>query len=207
MSTVDQQRAEMVRRLRAEGITDQRVREAMGEVPRERFVPAEHAEQAYLDMPLGIGSGQTISTPWIVALSASALEAGPEDVVLEVGTGSGYGAAVLSRCCRAVVTIERHPELAEQARARLSELGYDNVEVRTGDGSLGAADRAPFPGILVTAMASREPPSALVEQLTPDGTLICPVGIGSTGTLQRYRGGRTEELADVAFVPLTTERS
>ncbi|WP_374727421.1 protein-L-isoaspartate(D-aspartate) O-methyltransferase [Haloactinomyces albus] len=195
----------MVRRLHAEGITDRRVLDAMGEVPRERFVPEAVAADAYLDVPLSIGAGQTISTPWIVAFSTGSLGVGPEDTALEVGTGSGYGAAVLSRCCRAVVTIERHPELAEGARTRLAELGYDNVEVRTGDGSLGAPDRALFPAILVTAMAAEELPSALAEQLTPSGTLVCPVGTGSAGTLLRYHGGRTEELADVAFVPLTTD--
>lgn len=204
MSSADQQRAEMVRRLRAEGIVDQRVLDAMGEVPRERFVPTEFAERAYLDIPLNIGSGQTISTPWIVAFSTSALGVGAGDAVLEVGTGSGYGAAVLSRCCRTVVTVERHPELADGARTKLDELGYDNVEVRTGDGSLGAPDRAPFSGVLVTAMASGEAPPALVEQVSSAGTLVCPVGDGHAGTLLRYRGGRTEELADVAFVPLAT---
>ena len=197
------ERAEMVARLRARGITDARVLAAMREVPRERFVPAEAAAAAYLDCPLDIGLGQTISAPLIVAICAAELGAGPGAEVLEIGTGSGYGAAVLSRCHRSVVTIERHAVLAERAAAALEAIGYDNVEVRIGDGAAGAPDRAPFDGIVVTAMAA-EPPPALIEQLAPHGTLICPVGHSSLGVLLRYRGGRTVRLADVAFVPLVS---
>ncbi len=202
--SADHERAAMVDRLRASGITDDRVLEAMREVPRERFVPPAAAHLAYQDSPLDIGLGQTISAPLIVAFSAAALQAGPEADVLEVGTGSGYGAAVLARCHRSVVTIERHAELAERARAALSDTGYDNVDVRTGDGSLGAPDRAPFDGIVVTAMADAEPPPALVEQLAPGAALVCPVGHGRHGVLVRYRDGRAEQLVDVAFVPLVT---
>jgi protein-L-isoaspartate(D-aspartate) O-methyltransferase len=203
-SRADRQRAAMVDRLRARGITDERVLAAMRSVPRERFVPRHVADAAYHDTPLPIGLGQTISAPVIVAFSAAALQAGPDAQVLEIGTGSGYGAAVLSRCHRSVVTIERHAELAERARAALAATGCDNVEVRTGDGALGASDRAPFDGIVVTAMAKDEPPRALLEQLAPDAALICPVGRRGHGTLVRYRAGRSEDLGGVAFVPLVT---
>lgn len=200
--TADRARAAMVDRLRASGITDERVLSAMQRVPRERFVLPHVADAAYRDTGLPIGLGQTISAPLIVAFSAAALRAGADAHVLEVGTGSGYGAAVLSRCHRSVVTIERHAELADRARAVLEAIGYDNVEVRTGDGSLGAPDRAPFDGIVVTAMAQHEPPPALLDQLAPDAALVCPVGRRGHGTLLRYQHGRTENLGDVAFVPL-----
>jgi protein-L-isoaspartate(D-aspartate) O-methyltransferase len=200
----ERERAAMVERLRAEGVTDERVLAAMAEVPRERFVPPAVAAEAYRDTPLPIGLGQTISAPIIVALSAAALGAAPDADVLEVGTGSGYGAAVLARCHRSVVTIERHAELAERARAALAATGFDDVEVRTGDGALGAPDRAPFGGIVVTAMAERRPPPALLEQLAPGAALVCPVGRGRHGTLVRYRDGRAEPLVAVSFVPLVT---
>jgi protein-L-isoaspartate(D-aspartate) O-methyltransferase len=204
--STDRQRAAMVERLRDHGISDQRVLDAMREIPREIFIPPDLAADAYLDTPLPIGLGQTISAPDIVALSVAALEAGPDAHVLEIGTGSGYGAAVLGRCHRSVVTIELHATLAERASAALAAAGLDNVEVRVGDGAAGAPDRAPFDAIVVTAMASLEPPPALQEQLTGRGTLVCPVGIGSHGVLVRYRDGRSEMLVDVAFVPLVTER-
>jgi protein-L-isoaspartate(D-aspartate) O-methyltransferase len=201
-SRADRARAAMVERLRARGISDERVLDAMRQVPRERFVPLGVADAAYEDVPLPIGLGQTISAPLIVAVSAAALRAGPDAHVLEIGTGSGYGAAVLSRCHRSVVTIERHAELADRARTALAATGCDNVEVRTGDGALGAPDRAPFDGIVVTAMAENEPPPALREQLAPDAALVCPVGRRGHGMLVRYRGGRSEDLGCVAFVPL-----
>jgi protein-L-isoaspartate(D-aspartate) O-methyltransferase len=201
---VDEERAAMVERLRAGGITDRRVLAAMAEVPRERFVPAAVAPEAYADHPLGIGLGQTISAPWIVAFSAAALDVAPGGRVLEIGTGSGYGAAVLARCCRQVMTIERHPPLAERARAALAAVGIDNVEVRIGDGAAGAPDQAPFDGIVVTAMATAAPPPALLLQLAPNGTMVCPVGHRGKGVLTRYRSGRGERLANVAFVPLVT---
>jgi protein-L-isoaspartate(D-aspartate) O-methyltransferase len=205
VTRADRERAAMVERLRGRGISDERVLDAMGQVPRERFVPHELAGSAYEDNPLPIGLGQTISAPVIVAFSAAALQTGPDAHVLEIGTGSGYGAAVLSRCHRSVVTIERHPELAHRARATLEALGYDNVEVRTGDGALGARDRAPFDGIVVTAMAEDELPPALLEQLAPDAALVCPVGRHGSGTLTRFRAGRAEDLGPVAFVPLVTD--
>jgi protein-L-isoaspartate(D-aspartate) O-methyltransferase len=198
------ERAAMVERLRRRGISDERVLDAMRQVPRERFVPRHVASAAYQDNPLPIGMGQTISAPLIVAFSAAALRAGPDAHVLEIGTGSGYGAAVLSRCHRSVVTIERLPELADRARTVLEAIGYDNVEVRAGDGTLGAPDRAPFDGIVVTAMAQDQPPAALLDQLAPDAALVCPVGRHGSGTLTRVRNGRAESLGAVAFVPLVT---
>jgi protein-L-isoaspartate(D-aspartate) O-methyltransferase len=198
----DRERAAMVERLHACGIDDGRVLAAMGEVPRERFVAAAFAAEAYADHPLDIGLGQTISAPWIVAFCTAALNLTPDARVLEIGTGSGYGAAVLARCCLHVLTVERHPPLAEQARVVLAAVGIDNVDVRTGDGTAGAPDQAPFDGIVVTAMATAQPPPALLRQLAPDGTLVCPVGQDRDGVLTRYRAGRVESLADVRFVPL-----
>lgn len=195
-------RAEMVERLRTEGIDDPRVLAAMAEVPREAFVPSELADEAYTDHPLPIGEGQTISTPWIVAFMSAALNLFGHETVLEVGTGSGYAAAVLSRCCRSVVTVERHNDLADSAQAVLSRLRYDNVEVRVANGSAGAPDRAPFDAISVTAMASGEPPAALMQQLATGGTLVCPVGDGGIGYLVRFRDGQAETLSPAGFVPL-----
>jgi protein-L-isoaspartate(D-aspartate) O-methyltransferase len=190
------------RQLRRRGIEDERVLRAMSEVPRELFVPESDRSRAYQDGALRIAEGQTISQPWIVAAMTQLLELKGDEVVLEVGTGSGYAAAVLSRCCREVVTIERHEVLAEQARGTLAELGYDNVEVRVGDGSLGAPDRAPFGGISVTATAAEGPPPALVEQLTPGAALVIPVRRGRHERLMRFRAGVEETIVPVRFVPL-----
>ena len=149
-----------------------------------------------------IGDGQTMSQPWIVACMAQLLELDGSETVLEVGTGSGYAAAVLALLSREVVTIERVGRLAEQAAAVLEELGYDNVEVRTGDGSLGAPDRAPFGGISVTAAARDEPPRPLFDQLAPGAALVCPVERGHRELLVRFRDGDEEAVAAVRFVPL-----
>jgi protein-L-isoaspartate(D-aspartate) O-methyltransferase len=194
------------RQLRRRGITDERVLRAMEEVPRELFVPESERRRAYRDGALRIGEGQTISQPWIVASMTSLLELGSDDRALEVGTGSGYAAALLSRVCREVVTIERHASLAESARAVLNELGYVNVEVRTGDGSRGAPDLAPFDGISVTATAEGKPPVALLEQLADDGFLVCPVRGGSGERLTRFRrDGSAEPVVPVRFVPLVED--
>jgi protein-L-isoaspartate(D-aspartate) O-methyltransferase len=196
-------RARMVeRQLRRRGITDERVLSAMGEVPRELFVPDDEQRRAYRDGALRIAEGQTISQPWIVACMAELLELRGDERVLEVGTGSGYAAAVLSRLCREVVTIERFDSLAESARRMLAELGYDNVEVRVGDGALGAPDRAPFGGISVTATAHEEPPPALLDQLAPGAALVCPVERGGRELLMRFRDGEEEAVVPVRFVPL-----
>lgn len=194
------------RQLRRRGIGDARVLAAMGAVPRERFVPEDMVRDAYRDGALRIGEGQTISQPWIVACMASLLDLEGHELVLEVGTGSGYAAAVMSRCCAEVVTIERHAALAQQAEALLHELGYDNVEVRTGDGSRGAPDRAPFDGISVTATAAGGPPQALLDQLAPDALLVCPVRSGAGERLTRFRAdGRGEPVVPVRFVPLVED--
>jgi protein-L-isoaspartate(D-aspartate) O-methyltransferase len=193
----------MVRRqLRRRGIDDQRVLAAMAEVPRERFVPEEHRRRAYDDGALPIGAGQTVSQPWIVACMAQLLELSGGETVLEVGTGSGYSAAVLSRLCAEVVSVERHGSLAREARERLAELGYANVEVRHGDGILGAPDRAPFDGISVTASATGGPPAALLHQLAPGGALVCPVDRDGHERLVRFRDDEEETVAGVRFVPL-----
>src|SRR5215207_8636418 len=202
----ERRRARMVeRQLRRRGIEDERVLRAMSEVPRERFVPEDMRRDAYRDGALRIGEGQTISQPWIVACMASLLELEGHERVLEVGTGSGYAAAVLSHLCREVITIERYKSLAEGARTTLAELGYDNVEVRVGDGTRGAPDRAPFGGISVTAAALDEPPAPLLEQLAPGAALVCPVERGGRELLMRFRDGREEAVVPVRFVPLVPD--
>lgn len=190
------------RQLRRRGIEDEAVLRAMEEVPRELFVPADLRGRAYRDGALPIGGGQTISQPWIVARMSALLGLEGPERVLEVGTGSGYGAAVLSRLCSHVVTIERHPELAESARRALAAAGARNVEVRAGDGSVGVPERAPFDGILVTAAAARGAPAPLLEQLAAGAALVCPVEHGENERLIRVRDGHTEDVAPVRFVPL-----
>ena len=192
------------RQLRSRGIVDERVLAAMGEVPRERFVPPDERGMAYRDGALRIGAGQTISQPWIVAFMTAVLELRGDERVLEVGTGSGYAAAVMSRCCREVVTIERHTELAGDARSVLAELGYDNVEVRVGDGAAGAPDRGPFGGIAVTAVSKGDPPPALVAQLAEGAALVCPVRREGRERLTLFRSGEEIPLVPVRFVPLVT---
>jgi protein-L-isoaspartate(D-aspartate) O-methyltransferase len=204
-TTFTEKRIRMVdRQLRGRGITDERTLAAMAEVPRHRFVPLSLRRRAYRDGALQIGEGQTISQPWIVACMAQLLELRGDETVLEVGTGSGYGAAVLSRMCAEVITIERFESLGRRAAAMLAELGYDNVEVRVGDGSLGAPDRAPFGGISVTATADERPPPALVDQLAEGAALVCPISRGRREQLVRLRGGQEESVASVRFVPLVS---
>jgi protein-L-isoaspartate(D-aspartate) O-methyltransferase len=201
--TTSTERERMVeRQLRRRGITDERVLKAMETVPRELFLPEGQRKRAYRDGAVRIGEGQTMSQPWIVACMAQLLELDGSETVLEVGSGSGYAAAVLSLLAGEVVTIERVGRLAERARRVLAELGYDKVEVRTGDGSLGAADRAPFGGISVTATARGEPPRALFDQLSPGAALVCPVERGRQELLVRFRDGEEEAVAAVRFVPL-----
>jgi len=202
-TSTDADRARMVeRQLRRRGIDDERVLAAMAEVPRHEFVPEDQRGAAYKDGALPIGEAQTISQPWIVAFMAQLLELKGGETVLEVGTGSGYGAAVLSRLCKSVVTIERHEILARRAREVLERLGYGNVEVRVGDGGDGAPDRAPFGGIQVTATAEDEPPAPLLEQLAPGGALVCPVRRGHHEHLVRYRDDEAELFVPVRFVKL-----
>ena len=201
-------REHMVRtQIEARGVRDPRVLKAMRAVPRHRFVRAPDRALAYEDRPLSIGKGQTISQPYMVAVMAELLAPEPGDRVLEVGTGSGYAAAVLSRVVAQVYTIEIVPELARSASARLAELGYVNVEVVTGDGFRGLPDRAPFDGIVVTA-APREVPEPLLEQLAPGARLVIPVGgpRQQLRVLERTeRGVETRTLFDVRFVPMTGE--
>src|SRR5215213_1471726 len=156
--------------LRRRGITDAAVLRALDKVPREHFVDADLADSAYADRALPIACGQTISQPYVVAYMSEQLRVRSEHRVLEVGTGSGYQAAILSRLAREVVSIERYRTLAERARVRLETLGYGNVDIRVGDGLAGAADQAPFDGIVVTA-AAETVPEALLEQLADDGVM------------------------------------
>src|SRR5947199_1051443 len=161
--------------LRRRGVSDQAVLRAMEEVPRENFVAPGFTDSAYADQALPIDCGQTISQPFVVAYMTEQLEVASQHRILEIGTGSGYQAAVLSRLAREVVTIERYRTLADSARERLQTLGYTNVEVRAGDGFAGAPDLAPFDRIIVTA-AAEEMPQALVDQLAENGIMMLPLG-------------------------------
>jgi protein-L-isoaspartate(D-aspartate) O-methyltransferase len=203
--TTSTDRERMVeRQLRRRGIADERVLAAMAEVPRELFLPEDQRRRAYRDGAVRIGEGQTMSQPWIVACMAQLLELSGDEKVLEVGTGSGYAAAVLSRLCREVITIERYESLAVQAEHVIHELRYDNVVVSVGDGSLGAPEHSPFGGISVTATARDNPPAALFEQLEPGAALVCPVERGGHELLMRFKDGEEEAVTGVRFVPLVT---
>jgi len=199
-------RAQMVESLKRGGITDQRVIEVMAEIPRHLFVPEAFRHQAYDDdVSVHIGDGQTISQPRIVALMTEAARIDPMDRVLEIGTGSGYQAAVLSRLARFVFTVERVASLARQAKSVLDHVGVENVSVKVMDGTLGWRAQAPFNSILVTAGAP-EVPEPLVEQLADGGRLVVPVGPRETQVLKivQRRGDRTfaHELKGACFVPL-----
>jgi protein-L-isoaspartate(D-aspartate) O-methyltransferase len=202
-------RREMVRwQIEARGIRDTAVLRAMRTVPRHRFVPGAPLPQAYGDYPLPISHSQTISQPYMVAFMAEAGEISREDRVLEIGTGSGYGAAVLAELAREVYTVEIIPELAEAARVALGELGYGNVQVRTGNGWLGWPEHAPYDAIVVTAAPDEVPP-VLVEQLSQGGTLVVPVGeMFQTLQVLRKTPEGLEEVASlpVRFVPMVRER-
>jgi protein-L-isoaspartate(D-aspartate) O-methyltransferase len=199
-------RHEMVEtQIRARGIADPRVLAAMRDVPRHRFVRDSDIESAYGDYPLSIGQGQTISQPYIVGFMTEALAVDPGDRVLEIGTGSGYQAAVLSRIAKEVYTIEIVPELAALSSRVLKELGYTNVHTRAGDGYAGWPDAAPFDAIIVTA-APDHVPQPLVDQLKLGGRLVVPVGRFEQDLLvltKTEQGLREEERLPVRFVPLT----
>jgi protein-L-isoaspartate(D-aspartate) O-methyltransferase len=192
--------------LRRRGISDPAVLRAMDEVPREHFVEGSFAESAYADQALPIACGQTISQPYVVAFMTEHLRVQPSHRVLEVGTGSGYQAAILSRLAREVVTIERYRTLAETARQRLRTLGYDNVDVRVGDGLAGVPDRAPYDRIIVTA-AAETIPDALLGELADGGVMVLPLGphAGPQQLVKLTKGEqgiKHEVLIGVRFVPL-----
>jgi protein-L-isoaspartate(D-aspartate) O-methyltransferase len=208
------QRADMVeRQLRRRGIRDERALEAMASIPRERFVPEAYARRTYADSALPIGHDQTISQPWIVAAICQAMALTPSERVLEVGTGSGYSAAVIALLAREVITIERVPELAERARATLFDLGIANVEVVVGDGSAGVPDRAPFDAIAVHATAPGPPPT-LIGQLAIGGRLVVPIAsrradmltvfrrLGETVDVMAGEGLERDVIGPCRFVPL-----
>ncbi len=203
----------LIMELRGEGVTDAAVLGAIERTPREEFVPAQFRDRAYENTALPIGEGQTISQPLIVGLMTQALELGPRLKVLEIGTGCGYQAAVLSRLCRRVYSIERHKRLLAEAVKRLERLGYTNITAIAGDGMKGWPEQAPFDRIIVTAAARGEVPAPFIEQLAPGGVLVMPLGTGPSdqhiwrcrkredGTLDK------EKLWPVRFVPLIGGRA
>jgi protein-L-isoaspartate(D-aspartate) O-methyltransferase len=202
----DDDRMEFLLTLRRRGIADQAVLRAMDEVPRERFVDAGFLRSAYADQALPIACGQTISQPYVVAYMTEHLAMQPHHRVLEVGTGSGYQAAVLSRLAREVVTVERYRTLADQAQERLRSLGYDNVDVVVGDGFTGVPGRAPYDRIIVTAAAELVP-ETLLDQLVENGVMVLPLGSqdGSQHLIKLTKsqtGTRRENLIPVRFVPM-----
>jgi protein-L-isoaspartate(D-aspartate) O-methyltransferase len=204
-------RAAMIQRqLRARGLRDERVLTAMGRVPREVFIPESIAHEAYLDCALPIDCGQTISQPIIVAMMTEALQLTGNENVLEIGTGSGYQTAILAELAATVFSIERHADLAHQAETRVKNLGYKNVVVRTGDGSLGWPDEAPFDRIIVTAAAPECPP-VLWDQLKEGGILVGPFGPSSEQALYEMHriGGQPQSriLTGCRFVPLIAAKS
>lgn len=207
MTSVDSKRHRMIAdQLRRRDITDPRVLAAFAAVPRDRFVPAGMLDRAYDDGPLPIGDGQTISQPYIVAITAQALGLAGHERVLEIGTGSGYAAAILGVIAHEVVTVERIPGLAERARAVLADLGLANVHVKDGDGTLGWPESAPYEAIAVAAGAPAPPPS-LLAQLSLGGRLVIPTGTAESQRLVRItrtgaRSYRDEDLGEVRFVPL-----
>ena len=198
------------RQLKRRGITEPHILEAFREVAREAFVGEEHADRAYGDHPLPIEADQTISQPYIVGLMIQAAGIKPGDTVLEVGSGSGYAAAVISRIAAKVIGMERHHALVEVARARLERLGYDNVEIVEGDGSKGWPDEAPYDAILAAASGSHVP-APLVGQLAPSGCLVMPVGepgwVQELVKVTKQEDGilKQENLGSVRFVPLIGE--
>ena len=204
--TPETRRARLILSLRSQGVSDPAVLTALEQTPRELFTPQLFQERAWEDSALPIACGQTISQPFIVGLMTQALTIGPRARVLEIGTGSGYQTAVLSRLARLVYTIERYRTLMGEAEARFKQLQLGNIITRFGDGAEGWAKQAPFDRILVTAAAPGEP-KALLAQLKPSGVLVAPIGRGPVQTLVRYagdgKGGFKEEvLCEVRFVPL-----
>lgn len=205
-SNYSKARERMVRQqIAARGIRAERVLDAMRSVPRHLFVPLESRHSAYMDGPLSIGQGQTISQPYIVALMTEALELRGHERVLEIGTGSGYQAAILSQLASHVYTVERIPELASRAQDLFRQLGYDNISMHVGDGTLGWLEHALYEAIIITA-AAPEIPRPLTDQLAEGGRLVAPIGGSWSQSLVRVRKQRAhlqrQELTSVAFVPL-----
>ena len=199
----------MVRdQIESRGITSPKLLEAMREIPRHLFLPEKHRHWAYSDGAMRIDKGQTISQPYIVALMTDLLNLQGDEVILEIGTGSGYQAAILAKLAAKVHTIERHAELSEQAQVTIESLGIDNVEFHLGDGTLGLPEYAPFDAIIVTAAAPSVPQS-LLDQLDEGGRMVLPVGKRYSQVLQvwKRRGGQFEHetITAVAFVPLLGE--
>ena len=209
VSTIEAHAASLPQTVNGHGVS-QPVLDAMGKVPRHRFVPEGAERQAYADAPLPIGYGQTISQPFIVALMSHLVRAGPESTVLEIGTGSGYQAAVLSPLAKTVCTIEIIPRLGETAVRRLRDLGYANVRTRIGDGYFGWPECGPFDGILVTAAAGHVPPP-LVQQLKTGGRMVIPVGTvfgpQFLTLVEKSKDGQitSRQMLAVSFVPLARE--
>ncbi len=208
MDEIDQGKIELIMALRRQGIRDKRVLNALERIPREKFINTSFRKQAYEDHALPIECGQTISQPFIVAYMTEQLQVGDRMKVLEVGTGSGYQAAILSKLCRRVYTIERYRTLLRDAVKRFEDLQLHNITAKAGDGGEGWPEQAPFDRIIVTAAAASVPPK-LVEQLKPGGIMIVPVGApGGRGEQHLVRierteeGVRREELMPVRFVPL-----
>ena len=197
------------RQIKDRGVTDKLVLEAFLKVPRHQFVPELYQEEAYMDHPLPIGNGQTISQPYIVALMTAQLHLNGDEKVLEIGTGSGYQAAILAELVREVHSVERFPELAEQAKENLGRVGIENVQVHIGDGSLGWPQAAPYDGIIITA-GTPAVPEGLVDQLAEGGRLVAPVGSRWRQMLELWikQEGKIEkeEVLPVVFVPLIGEK-
>jgi len=202
----ENQRERMVRdQIEARGVRNYAVLRAMRKVPRHLFVPEAYRSRAYSDMPLPIGEGKTISQPYIVAYMTEALKLQPTDRVLEIGTGSGYQAAVLAECAKEVYSIEILPELAQQARDVLDVLGYSNVHIKIGDGYLGWPEKAPFNAIILTAAPPTLPPP-LLDQLAEGGRLIAPIGTDFQQLIllkKTKEGFQKQSLLPVRFVPMT----
>jgi len=204
--TPEERLARLVMSLRSQGVTDPAVLKAIEATPRELFTPDLFKERAFEDSALPIACGQTISQPYVVGLMTQALKVEPRARVLEIGTGSGYQTAILSRLARLVYTVERYRTLLSEAEQRFRQLGLTNVVTRFGDGGEGWPEQAPFDRIMVTA-APPEEPKTLLSQLKPNGILVAPIGRGPVQTLRRYvgdgQGGfMVEDLIDVRFVPL-----
>lgn len=200
------------RNMTGKGTLDPEVKSALIDVPREKFVSKEHIDEAFYNGPLPIGHGQTISQPYIVALMTDLLELKPDDIVLEIGTGSGYQAAILARLCSQVYSIEYITELAETAKKRFEKLGYDNITVQTGNGYDGWPEHAPYDGIIVTAAATHIP-RALIDQLKPGGRMVIPLGRPyyhqELTLVEKDENGeiRSRNILGVAFVPFQGERN